>query len=286
MSVGASSSFYKSQTCVSFALATKCGCADCSGPVDLLRMKTLSLEGKVALVTGASRGIGRSIAEEFLAAGADLVVNYNKTPVEDLSRSAEAQGRRAVAVQADVSVPADCDKLVETAVSTFGKIDILVNNAGITRDTLLMRMDEAAWDAVIDTNLKSVYACCRAAVKHMMKARSGSIINISSTSGLMGLAGQTNYSASKAGMIGFTKALAKEVASRGIRVNAIAPGFITSDMTNALDEKMRDRVLEEIPLKRFGEPVDIANAALYLASPISSFVTGTVLVVDGGMRME
>lgn len=249
-------------------------------------MKTLSLEGKVALVTGASRGIGRAIAEEFLAAGADLVVNYNKTPVEELSRSAEAQGRRAVGVQADVSLSADCEKLVEAAISTFGKIDVLVNNAGITRDTLLIRMDEAAWDAVLDTNLKSVYACCRAAVKHMMKARSGSIINISSTSGLMGLAGQTNYSASKAGMIGFTKALAKEVASRGIRVNAIAPGFITSDMTNALDEKMRDRVLEEIPLKRFGEPVDIANAALYLASPVSSFVTGTVLVVDGGMRME
>lgn len=249
-------------------------------------MKTLTLEGKVALVTGASRGLGRAIAEEFARAGADLVVNYNSTPCNDLVEFAESLGRRAVAVQADVSKTADCERLVEEAVKTFGKLDILVNNAGITRDTLLMRMDEEAWDSVIATNLKSAYATCKAACRPMMKARTGCIINISSVSGLMGQAGQANYAASKAGLIGFTKTIAREFASRGIRANVIAPGFIASDMTAVLDEKLKEQVLKEIPLGTFGEPADIANAALYLASDMGKYVTGATLVVDGGITMR
>lgn len=248
-------------------------------------MKTISLEGQVAVITGASRGIGRAIAEEFARAGANLVVNYNKTPAQELVDFAVSQGRQAHAVQADVSKVADCDRLIDEAMKTFGRIDILVNNAGITRDTLLMRMDEAAWDEVLDTNLKSAYATCRAASRHMMKARTGSIINVSSVSGLIGLAGQANYAASKAGLIGFTKTIARELASRNIRANAIAPGFITSDMTSTLDDKMKAQVLEQIPLKRYGEPGDIANAALFLASPMSAYVTGTVMLVSGGMAM-
>ena len=248
-------------------------------------MKTINLEGKVAVVTGASRGIGRAIAEEFARAGADLVINYNKTPAQDFVDFATGLGRKAIAVQADVSQVADCDRLIEEAIKAFDKIDILVNNAGITRDTLLMRMDEDAWDTVLDTNLKSAYATCKAASRHMMKARTGSIINISSVSGLMGLAGQANYAASKAGLIGFTKTIARELAPRGVRANAIAPGFITSDMTDAMDEKSKEQVLGQIPLKRYGEGADIANAALFLGSDMSSYVTGTTLVVAGGLVM-
>lgn len=249
-------------------------------------MNTISLEGKTAGVTGASRGLGRSIAEEFARAGADLVINYNSTPCDDLVKAVEALGRKAIAVQADVSKVVDCERLVETAVKELGKLDILVNNAGITRDTLLMRMDEEAWDAVIDTNLKSAYATCKAACRPMMKARSGSIINVSSVSGLMGQAGQANYAASKAGLIGFTKTLARELAARGIRANAIAPGFIASDMTAALDEKIKEQVQKEIPMGRFGEPADIAAGALFLASDMSKYVTGSTLVIDGGITMR
>jgi len=249
-------------------------------------MKTITLEGKVAVITGASRGLGRAIAEEFARAGADLVVNYNSTPCQDLVDYVESLGRKAVAIQADVSKVADCDRLIDEAVKTFGKVDILVNNAGITRDTLLMRMDEEAWDAVIATNLKSAYATCKAACRPMMKARSGCIINVSSVSGLMGQAGQANYAASKAGLIGFTKTIAREFASRGIRANVIAPGFIASDMTSVLDEKIKEQVLKEIPLSTFGDPADIANAALYLASDMGKYVTGATLVVDGGITMR
>ncbi|MBX7245917.1 MAG: 3-oxoacyl-[acyl-carrier-protein] reductase [Candidatus Sumerlaeaceae bacterium] len=248
-------------------------------------MKTISLEGQVAVVTGASRGIGRAIAEEFIRAGANVVVNYNKTPADELTALAEKEGRRAVAVQADVSKVEDCEKLIDTAVKEFGKIDILVNNAGITRDGLLMRMDQNAWDSVIETNLRSVFATCRAASKHMMKARSGCVINISSTSGIMGNPGQTNYSASKAGVIGFSRSLAREIGARGIRVNVIAPGFIQSDMTSGLADKLKEEVAKQIALGVFGEPADIANAALFLASPMARFITGAVLVVDGGMAM-
>lgn len=249
-------------------------------------MKTISLEGKVAVVTGASRGLGRAIAEEFARAGADLVVNYNSTPCQDLVDYVEGLGRKAIAVQADISKVADCDRLIDEAVKAFGKVDILVNNAGITRDTLLMRMDEDAWDSVIATNLKSAYATCKAVCRPMMKARTGCIINVSSVSGIIGQAGQTNYAASKAGLIGFTKSLARELAARGIRVNAIAPGFTVSDMTNALDEKIKEQVTKEIPLGHFGEPADIANAAIYLASDMGRYVTGSTLIVDGGISMR
>ena len=248
-------------------------------------MNMTSLEGKTAVVTGGSRGIGRAITEAFLRAGADVVVNYNKTPVDELKALAAELGRQLVDVQADVSQTADCERLIEAALGAFKKVDVLVNNAGITRDTLLMRMDEAAWDAVIATNLKSVFSCCRAAVKPMIRARAGSIINISSVSGIMGNAGQCNYAASKAGVIGFSKSLAREVAARGVRVNVVAPGFITSDMTDSLDEKIREKVLQEIPLGRFGQPADIANAVLFLASDLGGFMTGTTMVVDGGMAM-
>lgn len=249
-------------------------------------MNAISLEGKVAVVTGASRGLGRAIAEGFARAGADLVVNYNSTPCQDLVDYVASLGRKAIAVQADVSKVADCERLIDEAVKNFGRLDILVNNAGITRDTLLMRMDEEAWDSVINTNLKSAYATCRAACKPMMKARGGSIINISSVSGIMGQAGQANYSASKSGLIGLTKTIARELASRGIRANCIAPGFIDSDMTSVLDEKLKEQVLNEIPLKAFGKPEDIANAALYLASDMARYVTGTTLAVDGGLTMR
>ena len=245
-------------------------------------MRTISLEGQVALVTGASRGIGRAIAEELAGAGANIVIADIVDCAVDF---AEATGVKGLAVKGDVSKVEDCARIVDETVKAFGKIDILVNNAGITRDNLLMRMDEQMWDAVLGVNLKSVYGCSRAAAKHMTKARKGCIINIASTVGITGNAGQCNYSASKAGVIGFTKSLAREVSSRNIRVNAVAPGFITSDMTDALDEKVREKVLQEIPLGRFGRPEDIANAALYLASPMSAFVTGQTLVVDGGMAM-
>ncbi len=249
-------------------------------------MKTISFTDKVAIVTGASRGIGRAIAEEFARAGADVVVNYNSTPCQELVDYIEGLGRKAIAVQADVSKVADCDRLIEEAVQAFGKVDILVNNAGITRDTLLMRMDEEAWDTVIATNLKSAYATCRAASRHMMKVRSGCIINVSSVSGLVGQAGQANYAASKAGLIGFTKSLAREFAGRGVRVNAIAPGFTVSDMTDALNDQIKEHFIKEIPLGHFGEPIDIANAAIYLASDMARYVTGSTLVVDGGISMR
>jgi 3-oxoacyl-[acyl-carrier protein] reductase len=248
-------------------------------------MKTISLEGQVAVITGAGRGIGRAIAEEFAQAGADLVLADLAEIPADLLECVQKLGRRAVAVSVDVSKVADCNRLIDTAVAEFGRIDILVNNAGITRDALLMRMEEDAWDAVLAVNLKSVYACSRAAVRHMMKARSGAIVNISSVAGIMGNAGQCNYAASKAGVIGFSKSLAREVASRNVRVNCVAPGFIRSKMTDALDEKVKQAVVAQVPLGRFGEVSDIAQAVLYLASPLAQYVTGTVLVVDGGMSM-
>jgi 3-oxoacyl-[acyl-carrier protein] reductase len=248
-------------------------------------MKTISLEGQVAVVTGASRGIGRAIIEEFVQAGADVVIADLADIPEDLLDFVKQQGRRAVPVKVDVSKVEDCNRLIDTTIAEFGKIDILVNNAGITRDALLMRMEEDAWDAVLAVNLKSVYACSRAAIKHMMKARSGVIVNISSVAGIMGNAGQCNYAASKAGVIGFSKSLAREVAGRNVRVNCVAPGFIRSKMTDALDEKVKQAVVAQIPLGRFGEVQDIAQAVLYLASPLARYVTGAVLVVDGGMSM-
>lgn len=248
----------------------------------------MSLEGKVALVTGASRGIGRAIALTLAARGAKVVVNYNKNAEEAAAVIAaiKEKGGEATAIQADVSQAADAQRLIDETVKTYGKLEILVNNAGITRDTLIMRMSEADWDAVLDTNLKSAYLCSKAAMRPLLKAKSaGRVINMTSISGQAGSGGQANYSAAKAGLIGFTKSLAREVASRGITVNAIAPGFIETDMTQVLAEEFKQKALVQIPLERFGKPEDIAEAVAFLASDAANYITGQVLAVDGGMVM-
>lgn len=247
----------------------------------------MKLEGKKALVTGASRGIGRAIALALAVEGADVVINYagNEAAAKAVAQEIEALGRKALVVQADISSNAAATSLVEQAVKAFGRLDILVNNAGITRDGLLMRMKEEDWDAVLTTNLKGVFNCTKAAVKYMMKQRSGHIVSISSVVGITGNAGQANYAAAKAGVIGFTKAVAKEVASRGINVNAVAPGFIKTDMTKVLSEKVVAGMESTIPLRRLGEPTDIAKAVVFLASDDANYITGQTLHVDGGMVM-
>ena len=247
----------------------------------------MNFTGKVALVTGASGGIGRAIAERLAELDAAVVLNYsrNAAPVEELAASVEDSGGEAMAVHADVSDPAQVDAMVARATERWGRLDILVNNSGITRDGLLMRMKDEDWDAVLDTNLKGAFNCSRAAVKLMMKQRSGRIINVSSVVGVIGNPGQTNYCASKAGLIGFTKALAKEVGSRGITVNAIAPGFIATEMTAGLNEEVAAKIRANVPLGAFGEPDDVAAAVVYLASVGAKYVTGHVLHVDGGLGM-
>jgi 3-oxoacyl-[acyl-carrier protein] reductase len=245
-----------------------------------------TLEGKVALVTGASRGIGRAIAEELARQGAKMVVNYrtSASEAEQVAQEIQNNGGRATAVQADVSDFEQAQELVNTTVSTFGSIDILVNNAGATRDMLLMQMKEADWDAVLTTNLKSVYNCCRAAIRPMIRARQGGrIINISSVSGLTGQFGQTNYSASKAGIIGFTYALAKEVGKRQITVNVVAPGYVPTVLTSDLAQEVKDAIIQMTPLGRFGTPEDIAQAVAFLASEKAAYITGITLRVDGGL---
>ncbi|MBP3723702.1 MAG: 3-oxoacyl-[acyl-carrier-protein] reductase [Selenomonadaceae bacterium] len=245
------------------------------------------LEGKIALVTGASRGIGRAIALKLAAEGAKVAVNYagNVEGANEVKKAIEDAGGEAVVIGADVSKSDDAEKMVNEVAEKFGGIDILVNNAGITRDGLLARMKNEDFDAVIDTNLKGVFYTARAAAKIMMKARKGRIINMASVVGITGNAGQANYSAAKAGVIGFTKTVAKELAGRGITVNAIAPGFIETDMTAVVPEKAKDAMLQSIPVKRAGKPEDVANAVLFLASDMSSYITGQVLNVDGGMVM-
>lgn len=247
----------------------------------------MQLEGKAALVTGASRGIGRSIALLLAERGADIAVNYagNTEAAETVKAEIEALGRRAVLVRADVSEAAACETMIAETVEKLGGIDILVNNAGITRDGLLMRMKEEDWDAVLTTNLKSVFNCTKAAVKYMMKARSGRIVNISSVVGAMGNVGQANYAAAKAGIIGFTKAVAKETAARGITVNAVAPGFIATDMTAVLPEKVVENLKANIPMGRLGAPEDIAKAVAFLVSDEAAYITGQTLHVNGGMLM-
>lgn len=247
----------------------------------------MKLEGKKALVTGASRGIGRAIALALAAEGADVAVNYagSEAAAKEVAAQIETMGRRALVLKADVADSAAGTAMVDAVVKEFGRIDILVNNAGITRDTLLMRMKEEDWDAVLTTNLKGVYNCTKAAVKYMMKQKSGRIVSISSVVGLTGNAGQANYAAAKAGVIGFTKAVAKEVAARGITVNAIAPGFIKTDMTSVLPEKVVEGLLNNIPLHALGAPEDIAKAALFLVSEDANYITGQTLHVDGGMVM-
>lgn len=247
----------------------------------------MQLEGKIALVTGASRGIGKAVALMLAANGADVAVNFagSTAAAEAVAAEIEKMGRRAMLVQGDVSKTETCAEMVDKVVKEFGRIDILVNNAGITRDTLLLRMKEEDWDAVLNTNLKGVFNCTKAAVKYMAKQRSGRIVNISSVVALMGNAGQANYAAAKAGIIGFTRSVAKEVAARGINVNAITPGFIKTDMTSVLPEKVVAAMEASIPLARLGEPEDIAKAVLFLVSDNAAYITGQTLHVDGGMVM-
>ena len=245
-----------------------------------------SLTNQIAVVTGAGRGIGRAIALKFAAAGADVVcVSRTAENSEKVANEIRALGRRAWAHVVDVADGAAVAAAGEKILGESGKVDILVNNAGVTRDGLLMRMSEADWDTVIDTNLKGAFHFTKAFSRSFLKQRSGRILNIASVIGLMGNAGQCNYSASKAGLIGFTKAVAKEFASRGITVNALAPGFIETDMTAALNEEMRGSLLKVIPLNCFGQAEDIAEAALFLAGPGARYITGQVLTVDGGMVM-
>jgi 3-oxoacyl-[acyl-carrier protein] reductase len=250
----------------------------------------MHLKGKKALITGGSAGIGEAIALKFVQEGASVIIlGTNSERLQQvLGKMEEARTHEAqkfLALIANVASKESVEAVLEQVMAAFGGVDILVNNAGITRDGLLMKMKEEDWDAVIDTNLKSVYNLCSILIRPMMKARTGKIINISSVVGLVGNPGQTNYAASKAGMIGFTKALALEVASRGIQVNCIAPGYIKTAMTEALTQEQQQLVLNKVPLGRMGNPEDIANAACFLASNMSDYVTGQTLVVDGGMVM-
>ena len=245
------------------------------------------LENKIALVTGASRGIGREIAKKFAEQGANVAFTYLSSVEKGQALEAElaAYGVKTKGYCSDASDYASAEQLIVDVIADFGTLDILVNNAGITRDTLLMRMSEEQWDDVMRVNLKSVFNLTKAATKPMMRAKSGSIINMTSVVGLMGNAGQTNYSASKAGIIGFTKSVGKELGSRNIRSNAIAPGFIETEMTGELNEKALEEWLKNIPLKRAGQGEDVANACVFLGSDLSKYITGQVLQVDGGMLM-
>ncbi|MGQ9548489.1 MAG: 3-oxoacyl-[acyl-carrier-protein] reductase [Roseiflexus sp.] len=248
----------------------------------------MSLKDKIAVVTGGSRGIGRAIAMTLAAAGATVVINYqrNTAAADETIAAITAADGAAVSIQGDVSVSADVERLFKTVLDRYGTVDILVNNAGITRDTLLLRMKEDDFDAVISTNLRGVYLCTKAALRPMTKARSGRIINITSVVGLLGNAGQSNYAAAKAGIIGFTRAVAREMASRGITVNAVAPGYIETELTAGLGEQVRAAILEAIPLGRLGTPQDVANLVCFLASDAAAYITGQTLNVDGGMVMN
>ncbi|KPU28247.1 3-ketoacyl-ACP reductase [Caloranaerobacter sp. TR13] len=245
----------------------------------------MNLKGKLALITGGSRGIGKAIAIKLASLGANIVINYTKsdTKAKEVIKIAEKMGVKAMAIKADVSNKDDVENFINRVLDEFGRIDILVNNAGIARDNLLMRMKEEEWDDVININLKGTFNVTKAAIRTMMKQKSGSIINIASIIGVSGNQGQCNYAASKAGIIGFTKSIAKEVAKKKVRVNAIAPGFIKTDMTDKLPDKVKDEYSSKIPLSRLGEPEDIANAVAFLASDLSSYITGQVLIVDGGL---
>ncbi len=246
-----------------------------------------SLEGKIALVTGSSRGIGRAIALELARRGADVVINYRThvEAAEEVVAAIRALGRRAEPIQADVSRAEEAAALVERSRRALGGLHIVVNNAGITRDNLLMRMEEAEWEAVLRVNLSGVFHVCKAAIRPLMRQRWGRIINIGSVSGLMGQVGQTNYAAAKAGLIGFSKSLAREVGSRGITVNVVAPGFVPTDMTRTVDEGIQSQIKALIPLQRFGRVEEIAHAVAFLASEEAAYITGVVLPVDGGLSM-
>ena len=245
------------------------------------------LEGKIALVTGASRGIGRQVALTLGAKGATVIVNYNGSAAkaEEVVKEIAAAGGKAEALQCNVSDFEACGQMLADIVSRHGRLDILVNNAGITRDNLLMKMSEEDFDAVVNTNLKGVFNCIKHIARQMLKQKSGRIINMSSVSGVLGNAGQANYCAAKAGVIGITKSAARELASRGITVNAVAPGFIVTEMTDVLSDSVKEAATEKIPMKKFGETQDIANAVAFLASDEAKYITGQVLCVDGGMAM-
>lgn len=245
------------------------------------------LKGKCALVTGASRGIGKAIALKLASLGANLVLNYRSSEQEalEVEKQVKDMGVDAISIKGDISKLEDVETLVSTAKEKFGAIDIMVNNAGITKDTLILRMKEEDFDTVIDVNLKGVFNCLKTITPVMVRQKYGKIINLSSVVGISGNAGQVNYSASKAGVIGMTKSLAKEVGSRGINVNAVAPGFIETDMTDVLGYKYKDEIKKNIPLKKLGKPEDVANVVAFLASENSDYITGQVIHVDGGMLM-
>ncbi|MBP6875653.1 MAG: 3-oxoacyl-[acyl-carrier-protein] reductase [Candidatus Eisenbacteria bacterium] len=246
-----------------------------------------NLKGQTAIITGAGRGIGRAIALALAGRGADVVVgDIDAAAAQAVASEAAALGVRSAAVACNVVIRREVEALVERALSEFGRLDILVNNAGITRDTLLVRMTEEQWDLVLDVNLKGTFFGCQAAAKPMMKARSGKIVNLASITGLIGNAGQANYSASKAGVIALTRTVAKELASRNVQVNAIAPGFIETEMTRELPEKARAAFLDNIPLARPGTPDDVANLVCFLASPESAYITGQCIAIDGGLTMQ
>ena len=247
----------------------------------------MNLTGKVALVTGAYRGIGQATAIELAKAGADVVVNFigNEAVAQETVEKIEALGRKAIKIKANVGDADDVQAMVDEAIATFGHIDILVNNAGITRDGLLIRMKDSDWDEVLNINLKGVYLVTKAVAKLMVKQRAGRIINMTSVSGVTGNVGQANYAAAKAGVIGFTKTCAKELAARGITVNAVAPGFIETAMTDVLPEKIKEGIAATVPFGRMGQPEEIASVVTFLASDFASYITGQVLNVDGGMVM-
>lgn len=245
------------------------------------------LSGKIAVITGAGRGIGRAVALQMASYGAKVVVNYrnSKSQVEELLKEITDAGGEAIAIQADISIENEAKGLIEAAVNNYGRVDILVNNAGITKDNLLMRMSEEEFDSVININLKGAFFCLKYVASVMLKQREGKIINISSVIGIIGNIGQVNYSAAKAGVIGMTKSAARELAGRGITVNAVAPGFIQTDMTDKLSDKIKEASLNNIPLKRFGAVNEVASAVSFLASDAANYITGQVLQVDGGMVM-
>ena len=246
----------------------------------------IDLSSKSALVTGGGRGIGKEIAMALAKAGCDVAISdIDLQTAQATASELEGLGRKSLAIKGDVSNAADVEAMFASFIEKFGKIDILVNNAGITRDGLLVRMKEADWDLVLNVNLKSAFLCCREAARPMMKARGGKIINIASVVGLMGNAGQANYSASKAGLIGLTKTLAREFASRSINVNAVAPGFIRTAMTDKLTDAEKGKLTGQIPMQTLGSPLDVANAVLFLSSSLSDYITGQVLTVDGGLVM-
>ncbi len=244
-------------------------------------------ERRVVLVTGGSRGIGKETAKVYAENGYDVAINYvsDKTDVEGIKKEFQDMGVKCLMVKADVSNEEDVNNMVEKVISEFGKIDVLVNNAGITKDTLLMRMSKEDFDKVIDINLKGTFLVTKAVIKYMMKKRNGSIINLASVVGVVGNSGQSNYSASKAGIIGFTKSVAKELASRNIRANAVAPGFIETDMTNVLKDDVKENIGNQIPLKRMGTAKEVAELIYFLGTEKSSYITGQVINIDGGMVM-